>query len=137
MRMLSLKIESYIWYGCCVALVACRILSRTLLFGTIKSLKVDDWLMILTLAPYTVLIVTINIVTNTSSNLIAPGEDVNTFSQADRDERIYGSKLILVVEQMQCCTVWLVKACLLILYNRLTYVSIDWSDLRLSPLTHI
>jgi hypothetical protein len=31
--------------------------------------------------------------------------------------------MVLVVEQMQCCTVWLVKACLLFLYNRLTYVA--------------
>jgi hypothetical protein len=66
--------------------------------------------------------VAINIAANTSSNLLAPGEDVGDMSPAERAHRIYGSKLVLVVEQMQCCTVWLIKACLLILYNRLTYV---------------
>ena len=56
-------------------------------------------------------------------NLIAPDEDVATFSQHEIDERILGSKLVLVVEQMQIITVWLIKACLLLMYSRVTYVS--------------
>ena len=35
-------------------------------------------------------------------------------------DTIASSKMVLVVEQMQCITVWLVKACLLIMYHRLT-----------------
>lgn len=100
--------------------MGCRVVSRSLLLGSLKHMKIDDYLMVLTLAPYTVLVAVINIVAHTSSNLLEPGADVNTFTQADRDERIYGSKLILVVEQMQISTVWLTKTCLLILYFRLT-----------------
>jgi hypothetical protein len=59
-------------------------------------------------------------VLGTSSNLIAPGDDVSSFSPEEIRSRIYGSKLVLVVEQMQILTVWLVKACLLIMYNRMT-----------------
>ena len=61
-------------------------------------------------------------VAKTSSNLIPPGDDVSKYSQAEIRDRIYGSKLVLVVEQMQLLTIWLVKACLLIMYNRMTMV---------------
>lgn len=61
-------------------------------------------------------------VVNTSSNLIPPDEDVSQYTQAEIDTRITGSKLVLVVEQMQIATTWLVKACLLIMYFRMTAV---------------
>lgn len=100
--------------------MGCRILSRTLLFGTMKKLKVDDYMMVATLVPYTALLVTMNIVANTNSNLIPPGVDVDDFSQQDINDRIYGSKLVVVVEQMQCITIWSLKSCLVFLYYRLT-----------------
>lgn len=61
-----------------------------------------------------------HIVVKTSSNLIAPGEDTSRFSQDEIKQRVFGSKLVLVVEQMQIITVWLVKACLLLMYGRMT-----------------
>ena len=130
---LRLNEESWIWYALAMALVVCRVLSRTIFFGNLKNLKIDDWLMVVTVAPYTVLLVVINIVAHTSSNLLEPGTNLATMSQEERDERVYGSKLILVVEQMQLVTIWLVKACLIILYHRLTYVcSIDAQRLWLT-----
>ncbi|KAJ4287205.1 hypothetical protein N0V90_012603 [Kalmusia sp. IMI 367209] len=53
-------------------------------------------------------------------NLIAPNENVSHLTPLDIQNRIYGSKLVLVVEQMQLLTIWLVKSCLLILYYRAT-----------------
>ncbi|KAE9971185.1 hypothetical protein EG327_009953 [Venturia inaequalis] len=85
-----------------------------------KKLKVDDYMMVATLVPYTALLVTMNIVANTNSNLIPPNIDVNDFGQQEVDERIYGSKLVVVVEQMQCITIWSLKGCLIFLYYRLT-----------------
>lgn len=61
-----------------------------------------------------------HVIVNTSSNLIAPGDDVSQFSQQEIDSRIYGSKLVLVVEQMQIVTIWLVKTCFLLMYSRMT-----------------
>jgi hypothetical protein len=55
-------------------------------------------------------------------NLIPPGDDVSQYSETEINMRIYGSKLVLVAEQMQLLTIWLVKACLLIMYNRMTLV---------------
>jgi hypothetical protein len=61
-------------------------------------------------------------VVQTSSNLIEPGEDITKFTHAEIESRVYGSKLVLVVEQMQILTIWLIKACLLIMYGRMTTV---------------
>lgn len=69
----------------------------------------------------TVLIVAMNIVSRTSSNLLPPDTDVATLTNQDIKDREFGSKMVLVVEQMQCITIWLVKACLLLMYHRLTY----------------
>lgn len=66
------------------------------------------------------------IVSRTSSNLIDPTEHV-ILTPHEISERQYGSKMVLVVEQMQMLTVWTTKACLLIMYNRLTYVAPDSS----------
>jgi hypothetical protein len=71
----------------------------------------------------TVFLVTINIITYTSSNLIDPN-DHTELSPENIEERVFGSKMVLVTEQMQIMTIWAVKVCLLIMYNRLTYVDI-------------
>jgi hypothetical protein len=115
-----LNVESWVWYALAVFVLACRILSRALLFRSVRNLKIDDWMMLFAIVPYTALLVTINIVAHTNSNLILPGEDVNTFSAQEISDRVYGSKLVLVVEQMQCITVWLLKGCFCFLYYRLT-----------------
>lgn len=70
-----------------------------------------------------VLIACINIVSHTSSNLIDPTQAVN-LTPDEIDKRRLGSKLILVVEQLQCTVIWLVKCCLLLMYNRLTCVAL-------------
>lgn len=69
---------------------------------------------------YTTLIVTINIVAKSDSNLLPPGFDVSSLTPDQIHDRSYGSKLVLVVEQCQIMTVWCEKFCLLFLYRRLT-----------------
>lgn len=63
-----------------------------------------------------------SIISQTSSNLIDPDEKV-VLDATEIATRVYGSKWVLVVEQMQILTIWLMKFCLLLMYNRLTYVS--------------
>jgi hypothetical protein len=65
-----------------------------------------------------------SIISQTSSNLIDPNEKV-VLDAAEIATREYGSKWVLVVEQMQILTIWLMKFCLLLMYNRLTYVSLQ------------
>ena len=88
--------------------------------GSLRKFEADEYVMIATLLFFTVLIAAINIVESTSSNLLPPGYDVEHMTQADITERTLGSKLVLVVEQMQLVTIWLIKACLLIMYKRMT-----------------
>jgi hypothetical protein len=117
-------------------------ISQLLLRGSVKKLRADDGLMIFAMVgrlvrpprfplclscltrnrnqmTYTVVIVGINIVSNTASNLIDPSEHVMLTPEELRRRR-FGSKMVLVVEQMQITTVWLVKTCFLIMYYRLT-----------------
>ena len=108
--------------------------------GSFAKFEADEYVMCAILFFYTILIATINIVGNTSSNLIPPGYDVENMTQADIDERTLGSKLILVVENCQILVIWGTKACLLIMYLRFTtlrrenfaikavaaYVAISW-----------
>jgi hypothetical protein len=88
--------------------------------GSFAKFEADEYVMCAILFFYTVLIATINIVGNTSSNLIPPGYDIENMTQADIDERTLGSKLILVVENCQILVIWGTKACLLIMYLRFT-----------------
>ncbi|KAL7780501.1 hypothetical protein CFE70_010524 [Pyrenophora teres f. teres 0-1] len=114
--------EAGIFYGVCWIVVIVRLISRRLHRGSWKLLQADDYLILVAMATDTVLITIMHEVAKTSSNLIPPGDDVSKYTQAEIKNRVYGSKLVLVVEHMQLLTVWLVKACLLIMYNRMTMV---------------
>lgn len=115
-----LEPESGIWYSLCWLVVISRTVSRRLHLGSWKDLQLDDYLVLLAMSTMTVVMATMHVIVKTSSNLIAPGEDVSKFTQQDIDSRILGSKLVLVTEQMQLATIWLVKACLLLMYSRMT-----------------
>ncbi|KAF2855495.1 hypothetical protein T440DRAFT_156151 [Plenodomus tracheiphilus IPT5] len=117
-----LQPEAGIFYGVCWVVVVIRLISRRLHRGSWKRLQWDDYLILLAMATDTVLIAVMQEITKTNSNLIPPGDDVSQYSAAEVQNRIYGSKLVLVVEQMQILTIWLIKACLLIMYNRMTMV---------------
>jgi hypothetical protein len=99
---------------------------------SLRNFQSDDVCMVVILCFYTVLIVVINIVRNTSSNLLPPGFDMDTLDDAEIHRREYGSKLILVVEQCQCVVIWGAKVCLLILYLRLT--SLRWENIAIKIL---
>jgi hypothetical protein len=63
--------------------------------------------------------VAMNIIANTNSNLIDPNNPPS-LTPDDIAQREFGSKMVLLAEQMQCVTTWLTKACLLLMYHRLT-----------------
>lgn len=71
---------------------------------------------------YTILLVVVHILTDIPTNLVKP-EDAWKLTPAEITIRIHGSKLVLVTEHAQMCTIWGVKGCLLFMYSRLTYVS--------------
>jgi hypothetical protein len=62
-----------------------------------------------------------NIVAHLDTNLIEP-DDIPNLSPESIRSRIYGSKLVLLVEQCMITSQWGCKICLLLLYDKLTYV---------------
>ncbi|CAO2656799.1 Nn.00g056020.m01.CDS01 [Neocucurbitaria sp. VM-36] len=117
-----LQPEASIFYAVCWVVVIIRLISRRLHLQSWKRLQLDDYLILVAMATDTVLNVIMTLIVKTSSNLIPPGDDVSQYSQEEINSRIFGSKLVLVVEQMQILTIWLIKACLLVMYNRMTMV---------------
>ncbi|KPM35988.1 hypothetical protein AK830_g10570 [Neonectria ditissima] len=111
--------EIWTWYALTWAIVIARMISRKMLLGEFKKLQLEDYLMLVAMVSDTVLMVGMSIISHTSSNLIDPDGDTD-LTPANIRERITGSKWVLVVEQMQCITIWTTKACLLLMYNRLT-----------------
>jgi hypothetical protein len=88
---------------------------------SITRLNSDDWLMLIVQAFYTIEIVALNIVDKSSTNLLPPGYlDQHPLTDADVHSRSTGSKWVLVVEQCQCASIWLVKGCFLIMLHRIT-----------------
>ncbi|KAL6707284.1 hypothetical protein ACN47E_004272 [Coniothyrium glycines] len=113
--------ESWIWYTVSVLMIAARIISRKLLFRSWKGLQFDDWIMgIFVTATYTVLIVMSNKWLQFQSNLERPGFDFSALNSDEIRRRRLGSIFMIVVEQMQIIVIWSCKACLLIMYHRLT-----------------
>jgi hypothetical protein len=132
-----LQPEAGIWYVICWIVVGIRFWSKRLRLGSWRNLQIDDYLVMLAMvctkypvvhaalmlicqATLTVLFGLMNIILVTNSNLIAPGDDISTWLPEEFKERIYGSKLTIVVEQMQILTIWTLKACILIMYSRVT-----------------
>ncbi|KAI6855952.1 hypothetical protein KC338_g7913 [Hortaea werneckii] len=118
--MVALVVESWIWYGVVLVVAVSRFISRHMTLRTWKRFGIDDYLMVAVLCFYTALIATINIVRSANTNLIPPGVDYHKFTKDQIDDRQMGSKLVLVVEQCQCVTIWGAKATLLIMYLHLT-----------------
>lgn len=61
-----------------------------------------------------------NIVAHLDTNLMTPDDALHLTPESIRS-RIYGSKLVLVVEQSMIMTTWGCKICLLLMYNKLTF----------------
>ncbi|CAK1354120.1 unnamed protein product [Cercospora beticola] len=125
-----LIVESSIWFSIVIIIAASRFASRWRARGF--KPQADDILMLLAICFYIVFLVTINIVANTSSNLFPEGFDISSLTKADIQQRIRGSKLILVLENCQNVAIWLAKICVLILYLRLT--TLRWQNIAIKVL---
>ena len=60
-----------------------------------------------------------NEVAHLDTNLMLPS-DIPLLTPESIKSRIYGSKLVLVVEQSMIMTIWGCKICLLLIYNQMT-----------------
>ncbi|KAH6672591.1 hypothetical protein B0J14DRAFT_514157 [Halenospora varia] len=95
-----------------------RMINRTFIM---KSVRAEDYLMTLTMVPYTALLVLINISAKHDTNLFPMGmRDKIMSNPVEVAGRIRGSKLVVVLEHMMLLTTWGVKACFLLFIARIT-----------------
>ena len=86
-----------------------------------RRLAADDYLMVLAFASLVVVAYSGNEVAANGSNYVEDGE-TDGWTEEQRDKAVWGSKMLVALEEGMVACLWLVKACLLILYFRLTYV---------------
>jgi hypothetical protein len=80
---------------------------------------------LLVTSAYTAMIVCANKYVKAQSNLFPPGSNVAELSEYDLKQRVYGSKMVVVVEQTTIAVIWSCKACLLIMYYRITRLALQ------------
>ncbi|KAF3040472.1 hypothetical protein E8E12_004702 [Didymella heteroderae] len=127
--------ESWIWYICGLGMIIARLVARRILFRSIRGLQLDDWIMgVFVLATYTALMVVSNRWWQAGSNLEPPDYDFSALSEDELSKRTYGSKMMVITEQMQISVVWACKACLLIMYYRLTRTALNNENVAIKVL---
>ncbi|EFX04441.1 hypothetical protein CMQ_1369 [Grosmannia clavigera kw1407] len=115
----GLVVGSWTLYGFAIFIVLWRMASRRMLFGSFRKFQLDDYLMMLCVLTFTGVVVSSNKVAVYGSNY-ADDSEIATWSAQEKANARIGSKLLIVLEECMMTTVWLVKACLLLLYGRLT-----------------
>jgi hypothetical protein len=85
-----------------------------------RGLQPDDYIMLAAFGWYTTLFVCLNVIATGGGSNLFPLEDLSTFTEADIQERIKGSKIVIVSEQAMLNTIYFIKACMLFMYTRLT-----------------
>ncbi|GKT46613.1 uncharacterized protein ColSpa_06794 [Colletotrichum spaethianum] len=127
--------EGWSLYALGMAIILLRML------GGISRYQVDDYLEILAAVLFTILLVSLNIIINNGGSNLYPPEQFSIFTAFDIRARTTGSKVVLVSEQAMLNVIYVLKACVLILYTRLTlglaaqrfvrylsvYVAVGWT----------
>ncbi|PLB54653.1 hypothetical protein P170DRAFT_373977, partial [Aspergillus steynii IBT 23096] len=104
-----------------IALYIFRMISRIIASGSINHLGLDDYVMTATIIIYTSMLVLIQISAQYATNLMDPSEyDQVLASPQEVDNRIFGSKIVIGLEQCMLFSTWGVKICMLTLFWRLT-----------------
>ncbi|KAB8221103.1 hypothetical protein BDV33DRAFT_190694 [Aspergillus novoparasiticus] len=102
-----------------VLLILCRMASRRIARKSWKKLQTDDYLMVSILFTFTGVVACVNESAQHRSNYI-PLEKALSLTKHEIEDAVYGSKMTFTLEHFALVSLWLVKACLLIIYHRLT-----------------
>lgn len=111
--------ETWALYGVGAFSVAMRMISRIQRLR-LKGLETDDYLMLSALVWYTLLCVSLNQVASGGGSNLMTEEDIANLTPQTKAERIRGSKWVFVSEHAMVITIWTLKACMLIIYSRIT-----------------
>ncbi|RAO67939.1 uncharacterized protein BHQ10_003951 [Talaromyces amestolkiae] len=115
----SFSKETWALYGVGVLGAALRFVARIRRLG-IRNLQVDDYLMVFAVIWYTILCVALNEVANGGGSNLMTDEDIANLTPSSYAERVRGSKWVFVSEHAFILCVWSCKACMLVIYARLT-----------------
>ncbi|KAI3393434.1 hypothetical protein diail_4270 [Diaporthe ilicicola] len=115
----TLRSQSWSLYSVGILLIVFRLIARARRLGA-ANYQADDYLMILVALLYTGLIVCLNIIADGGGSNLYPPELEKTFTAKDIQERIYGSKIVVISEQAMLNVIYTIKLCMLIMYTRLT-----------------
>jgi len=69
---------------------------------------------------YTILCVALNEVASGGGSNLMTEEDIKNLTPESHAERVRGSKWVFVSEHAMVLTIWSLKACMLIIYARIT-----------------
>ncbi|KAF2118445.1 hypothetical protein BDV96DRAFT_386512 [Lophiotrema nucula] len=117
----ELALNSWIMYGIGMFVIVLRAYARWRRAGSVGLLAPDDWIMITAVpALYTTLIVCLNLIAGGGGSNLYPPEQFATFTPDDIQERIKGSKIVVVSEQAMLNVIWSLKVCMLFMYARMT-----------------
>lgn len=96
-------------------------ISRMLANGGFKRLFWDDYVMTATFCIYTAMLVLIQISARYATNLMDPKDYSEVLADPKQvSDRIYGSKIVIGLEQCMLFSTWGVKTCMLMLYWKIT-----------------
>ncbi|KAG9188310.1 hypothetical protein G6011_02233 [Alternaria panax] len=116
----QLASQSWSLYSIGMVFILLRTFARWHRVRSLSGFAADDWIMI-TAVPlfYTGLIVCLNIIATGGGSNLFPPEQFSTFTREEIDERIKGSKIVVVSEQCMLNVIWSLKACMLFMYARM------------------
>ncbi|KKK22244.1 hypothetical protein AOCH_001980 [Aspergillus ochraceoroseus] len=116
-----LLVEAVVFWSIGFVIWIGRLISRIISNGGIKNLQPDDYIMVVTFAFYTSLLILIQVSAQYATNLFTPEELPEIIANPeDVANRIYGSKIVIALEQCMLFSTWGVKTCLITVYWKLT-----------------
>ncbi|KAI1636635.1 hypothetical protein F4809DRAFT_372667 [Biscogniauxia mediterranea] len=116
----ALKVQSWSLYSVGMLFIVLRLYGRARRLGGVTNFQIDDYLMMLASVLYTALIVCLNVIAQGGGSNLYPPELEGTFTPEEIQERVYGSKIVVVSEQAMLNCIYTIKVCMLIMYTRLT-----------------
>ncbi|KAJ5458627.1 hypothetical protein N7475_010015 [Penicillium sp. IBT 31633x] len=111
--------ETWALYSVGVLSAVLRFVARIRRLG-IRNLQIDDYLMLFALVWYTLLCVALNQVASGGGSNLMTEEDKANITPEGKAERVRGSKWVFVSEHSFVLCVWALKACMLVIYARIT-----------------
>ena len=87
------------------------------------GLESDDYLMLSALVWYTILCVLLNVNASGGGSNLLTEDDIAHLTPETTAERVKGSKVVFASEHAMLLTIWTLKACMLIIYSRITLVT--------------